>query len=427
MTAVHQLPAPDLLGAVDAALEAVGAGQVMPAAGLDDDGLADATRQLAQLEARVSSWRHELLAEAQRRDVAARTGDTGTDAWAGKLTGSTRELMAGGLRTAGLLREKYHETREAFAAGRISLRHVKIIVHAAEQSPPEATPRQVADAEAWLVARATGDANRSGRPMNPTRLRQAARRMFECVDAELAQAHAQILLGRRERHAQRETYMGLHDNGDGTFSGKFTIPELHGRMLRDAIDRLTAPRRLFRGPDGRTEVDESAIDPPNIFEVRGQALLELIEHLPTDGHAANGVALVVKVSLDELREGLGVAGLDTGAEITAGEARRLACNAGIIPAVLDGASQPLDLGRTKRLFSSAQRKALALLHDTCAIDGCERPFAWTEIHHPDAWSGGGSTDLDNALPLCGHHHRRAHDDRFRLTRTGVGWRLRPRR
>jgi hypothetical protein len=69
-----------------------------------------------------------------------------------------------------------------------------------------------------------------------------------------------------------------------------------------------------------------------------------------------------------------------------------------------------DLGRERRLHSVHQRRALALTHDTCAVAGCQRPFAWCEIHHHRlAWARGGRTDLGNALPLCGHHHRRAHD------------------
>jgi hypothetical protein len=117
---------------------------------------------------------------------------------------------------------------------------------------------------------------------------------------------------------------------------------------------------------------------------------------------------------------LGVAGLDTGVAITAAEARRLACNAGLVPAVLDGASMPLDLGRKQRLHNRTQRRALSLIHDTCAIAGCGRPFAWCEIHHPWPWGRGGPTDLGNGLPVCGHHHRRAHDPRFDLRRRPDG-------
>jgi hypothetical protein len=64
-----------------------------------------------------------------------------------------------------------------------------------------------------------------------------------------------------------------------------------------------------------------------------------------------------------------------------------------VPAVRGGESAPLDLGRTCRLFTDKQRQALALIYDTCAIAGCDRPFDWCEIHHLRAWAKGGRTDL----------------------------------
>ncbi|QWZ07641.1 13E12 repeat family protein [Nocardioides panacis] len=74
---------------------------------------------------------------------------------------------------------------------------------------------------------------------------------------------------------------------------------------------------------------------------------------------AGGVnaTVVVTMTLEQLLSGLGAAGLDTGDRISAGAARRLACRAGLVPAVLGGASQVLDLGRTRRLHSRAQRLA----------------------------------------------------------------------
>jgi hypothetical protein len=159
--------------------------------------------------------------------------------------------------------------------------------------------------------------------------------------------------------------------------------------------------------------------------------VELCEHLPTDGlaqHGRVGATIAVHLDHDRLLDGLGAARLDSGGEISAGEARRLACGAGIVPVVYGGVSIPLDLGRETRLHSKAQRLALSGLHDTCAAEGCERPFAWTEIHHREPWAQGGRTDLDNALPLCGWHHRRAHDTRYdlrRLTSGEVRFRRRP--
>ncbi len=122
--------------------------------------------------------------------------------------------------------------------------------------------------------------------------------------------------------------------------------------------------------------------------------------------------MLVTLDHDRLKASLGAAHLDTGHDLSASEARRLACGAGIVPAVLDGQSQVLDLGRSQRFFTEAQRVALALKYDTCAADDCDRPYAWTEHHHEDPWASGGRTDLDRAVPLCGYHHRRIHDRGF---------------
>jgi hypothetical protein len=398
------------------------AGRV-PVESLDDDALGEAVSELARIESRAAALRMAFSAEADRRCVADETAETGTDAWLARLTGSTREQMAGGLRIAGLLRDTYAATREAFAAGELRLEQVRVIVNAAEQAPLEATSEQVTAAEEWLVAKATGAGIRSGRPMDARRLRQAARRMFATTDRDLADRHEAILLGREPRTAEAETFFALHDNGDGSFSGRFRIPELHGQLLTQALDRLTSPRRMSRDRAGDPVLDISAPGGEwgaNVCETRGTAWCELIEHLPTRGHSGNGCEVLVQIDLDAPLSGLGVAGLDSGVAITAGEARRLACNAGLVPVVLGGDSMPLDLGRERRLHSRAQRRALSLVHDTCAVSGCQRPFAWCEIHHQRlSWAAGGSTDLDNGLPLCGHHHR-AHDTRFDLRRRTDG-------
>ena len=69
----------------------------------------------------------------------------------------------------------------------------------------------------------------------------------------------------------------------------------------------------------------------------------------------------------------------------------------------------LDLGRESRLFSESQRVAKGLEHTTCAATGCERPYAWCELHHRRPWAQGGRTDLADAIPLCAQHHRWIHD------------------
>jgi len=170
---------------------------------------------------------------------------------------------------------------------------------------------------------------------------------------------------------------------------------------------------------------------------RGRALTELIEHLDTErltGKVAATVIVTMTVeqavgaartaqiqasvreatgTLLEMTPSAGAASTDTGTLISASAARRIACQAGILPAVLGGPGQILDLGRHHRFFSDPQRTALAVVYDTCAAEGCDRPFAWSELHHRQPWSAGGLTDLDLAIPLSGYHHRLIHDPRHR--------------
>jgi hypothetical protein len=151
----------------------------------------------------------------------------------------------------------------------------------------------------------------------------------------------------------------------------------------------------------------------NYYEAMGAAFVELLEHLPTTGHARSGITLVVHVDEEKLRAEVGAATIGTGAangpRISNDEVRRLLCEAHIMPMVMGGPSLPLNLGLGSRYFSRAQAVALSAKHETCAAEGCDRPFAWTELHHRQPWSQGGPTDLANAAPLCGHHHRRVHD------------------
>ncbi len=389
----------------------------------EGEGLLGLVTEASQLKAQVEALELRAAAEVERRRLAEQESATDTDALLALLTGDKREVMKGGLLLASRLESTYRQTLEAWAAGKITAKAARVIVFAADQIPDWATPEQVAEAEFWLIGKASGAGNRHGRPLNPGRLRQAARRMCRHISAQLADEHEAAMLNRERRHGEAETWLSLQDNGNGTYSGKFVIPELHGKLLERLLQQLTSPRRFPRDPEGNP-VDDPTVDCGlNWSETLGMGFLELLENLPTGGWSRNGTNLVVTITLDHLRSNLGGASLDDGTRISAADARRLACQAGIIPAILDGESQPLDLGRERRLHDRYQRLALGLTHDSCAIVGCERPFAWCEIHHPHEWAHGGPTDLDNGIPLCGYHHRRAHDTQWQLYQDHKGlWR-----
>ncbi len=74
----------------------------------------------------------------------------------------------------------------------------------------------------------------------------------------------------------------------------------------------------------------------------------------------------------------------------------------------------LDLGRTTRIASRAQRRALHALYATCAVPGCTVDYRWCRLHHVHWWRHGGPTDLWNLLPLCNDHHTAIHQQGWHL-------------
>jgi Domain of unknown function (DUF222) len=117
---------------------------------------------------------------------------------------------------------------------------------------------------------------------------------------------------------------------------------------------------------------------------------------------------VLTIDLDALQRNVAVGQLDTGAPLTPEATRRLACDAGILPAILDSTSVPIDIGRTRRPFTGATRTAILLRDGGCAFPGCERPPRWTDIHHIVYRTHGATTNRDNGGALCRHHHQVIH-------------------
>ncbi|UIJ33780.1 HNH endonuclease signature motif containing protein [Allobranchiibius sp. GilTou73] len=123
----------------------------------------------------------------------------------------------------------------------------------------------------------------------------------------------------------------------------------------------------------------------------------------------------------------GIGRTTDGDYLNAGTLRRMACDADLIPAVLGTESEPLDVGRAKRLFTGGLRTAIIHRDRHCTFPGCDRPPDWCDAHHVRPWWAGGETDLGNAALLCARHHTIVHRDLLTatVTETGVTWDLTP--
>ncbi len=121
--------------------------------------------------------------------------------------------------------------------------------------------------------------------------------------------------------------------------------------------------------------------------------------------------------------GGGCAITDYGQVLSPSEALMLACDAHIVPAILGSSDEPLNVGRTKRLITPAQRTALNLRDKGCSYPTCDAPPAWCDGHHVIHWSNHGPTDLNNLALLCRRHHTvvHRHGHTASVTAAGVHW------
>lgn len=309
----------------------------------------------------------------------------------------------------------------ALAAGCVHADQAAVIVNAVEVIPtePDALPAH-ADAPAVLKAHAVHHLLDLAQRHDAKQLRMLGRRILDVIAPELGEAAEAKELTDEEAVAARKVTLTLRENGNGTSTGKFTIPTAAAEGLRKQLMAIAAPKH-----QAATREDGPASDKDDrpLHERLGWALIEWIEGYPA-GHlpASGGVSatIVVTMGVAALMGGLATASLDTGARISAGHARRLACEAGIIPAVLGGTSDILDLGRTRRFHSKAQRIAIGLRDGGCTAEGCDLPPAACHVHHDQPWSLGGSTDIKSGRLLCHRHHRVIHDDRYETTRHPSG-------
>ena len=343
----------------------------------------------------VEAMRLRLLAASD--DVAADAGARDAGAWlAHEIRGDRREQQRD-LILATALAERWRHVADGIAQGSVNLAQARVIVHALDELPDEVPDDVLATAERQLVAYAAD--------FPPGDLRVLGRRILDVVAPEIAEAAEARALDAEERRAAETTTLTLSPCGDGTTRVQGRVPDAVAHRLATYLDAYTSPRR------------DTSSDRGPLHRQRGEAFCALLEHLDPrrlPDHGGDATTVMVTVTLDQLRSDPAVAGLISSDDqrITAGEARRLACTAAIVPVVLGGKSEVLDLGRTSRLFSKAQRKALRLRDRRCRAVGCTIPATWCEAHHRRPWALGGSTDLDDGVLLCSFHHHRAHDPTY---------------
>ncbi|WP_206448188.1 DUF222 domain-containing protein [Agrococcus sp. KRD186] len=338
------------------------------------------------------------------------------------LLSMARSTARGMSMTGGDIEIKYPSVATALDAGELSLSQARAIVRTLEPAASRADLEQLAWAERCLVDAALDPE----RPLAPELLVDQARLFAAVIDPDGVQPN-----GERQR-AMRSLKLWQRADGMWPLEALFT-PEA-GSELKAMLDALTGPRVRVRFRDDADSAEQQEpVDDRSIEQRRHDALLGIVRAQAASGKAPTVGGEVPRLVFNVTEEAFEAyrRGLEhpdrtlqiehTGALVPIETVDRLLCDAVVQRAVVSASGEVLDLGRTKRDFNRAQRRALAKQYGGCA--NCGAPASWCEAHHVLWWVRGGPTDLKNGLLLCSHCHHEVHAGRLVVVGEPGNWRV----
>ncbi len=275
------------------------------------------------------------------------------------------------------------QTRAALADGRIGAEQAQAIGLAARRGTlgaPGATEQQ-------LLPAAT--------QQPPDVFQRHIRREEQLADSRS--------LERAEQRAYRRRRASLARRQDGMWDLHALLPDEDGELLATALDAFRSADPPGTPPPEQRSPEQRTADA--LSDVIGAALRGTAK---TSGGVRPHLNVVVPVELLDA-QGSEVVSASHGGVLSSAALSRLLCDANLRRLLTRGDSEVLDVGRTKREWSVAQRVALHVRDGGCRAPGCDRPAAWTDAHHIVWWTKGGSTSVDNGILLCRRHHRMVHE------------------
>ena len=379
---------------------------------------------------------HRKPKEAVASAFGIRSGE------AAALLSMARATRRGVSLTGGDIAVKYPRVAVALGDGDVSLSQARAIVGTLEPAAPRADLAQLAWAEGALVDAALDPAS----PLVPELLVTQARAYVAVLDPD------GVLPNAERQRAQRD--FRIWQRPDGVWKWQGTSPPEDGSDLKAVVDAFQSPRARvsFRDDDPacnsdagdgpRTDEqpatdDSGVVDDRTPGQKRHDIVISIVRAQAAAGETPRAGGEVPRLvftgtieAFDAYREGVEhrdrtLTIEHTGSVVPIETVDRLLCESVVKRAVVDGDGQVLELGRTQRTFTQAQRRALAAQYGGCATPDCRLPAAWTEAHHVHWWRNGGCTDLKNGILLCSNCHHEVHAGRLLVVGTPGHWRVVP--
>ena len=234
---------------------------------------------------------------------------------------------------------------------------------------------------------------------------------------------------------QTKRSLSWHERDDGVIDFRIRLPKEEAAVLIAAID---AAKDQFGPPPPKPDpCGEQSESAPGVGTYsRADALLDVargfLNTAPEDRSGEDRTLVVVNVSAENLARNVSdvPAGTSQPAQavphiegvgaVEAATAQKLACDNPVLGAIIDKHGKVLVLGRSRRLVSKAQRRALMIRDQMCRYPGCHST-RHLKAHHVVPWILGGRTDLDNLILLCQWHHTTVHEGGVTITRNGDAW------
>jgi hypothetical protein len=323
--------------------------------------------------------------------------------------------------------------RDALATGRLGQAQFQAIRTGLGEPPVERYPDLDAEflPDAWAVAVERLVDEAAVVPVEA--LRAAARVARDRLDP------IGVTLRFEERFAARSFRTWIDEHGQ--HHGRFVFDDDAALWVHTILSAALRPRRgpRFVPSDGGGDPDAAdagtdAADPGDDDRTNEQLQYDTVLAILRTGANADptqafgdrqpGVRIVVEATaLTPGRDGgpTRVTGVghdeELGAALPGGVVETYLCDAGASVLSVDAAGRPLDLGREQRLFSRAQRIAIAIRDGGCIWPSCTASPSRCEYHHIDHWAEHhGKTNVDDGVPLCRNCHMRLHNQRWRITR-----------
>ncbi|MEQ1737496.1 MAG: DUF222 domain-containing protein [Rhodoglobus sp.] len=397
--------------------------------GLDDSTLVLAASTVEEVGRLVDALRIQLAGELDERSryelgrdgLAQRLGETRAVHLIEKVTRVSSREAARRVRLGRATRVRFGldgsplpadfpAVSNALSGGMLGLDSAAVIVqHLTQAASGPASLRQLDRAEAALVDAATTE--------SADLVAVRARVWREALDPDGAEPRGEELRRRRAFWLGRET--------DGlTKFGGYADP-VNAALLRAAVAERTGPNVQPRFLDD-DEIAAAALNGQGMRDPRTpeQRNFDIVFGLLSAGiRSSEGkrksmrslTTVIAVVNKRDLDTGAGIGWLDdTDEPVPVSTIAELACDAGVRTIVLGDHGEPLYLGRTERLFSKAQRLALAVRDGGCVWNGCHAPPGWCHAHHVIEHRDGGATDIDNGTLLCPAHHHALHASDYQL-------------